>query len=71
MAEPVTRVSDAARGLREVGVLTRAERQRLLKIERTLRHAQATQRTEHDSWLNGYQDDVAWLVQRLRNRGLA
>ena len=46
------------------------QRQRLAKIERVLRHAQATRSTEYESWLNSYQEDVAWLIARLRERGL-
>ena len=41
------------------------QHKRLDEIGRTLRHAQATRRTETDSWLNGYQEDVSWLLQRL------
>lgn len=43
-----------------------SERSKLGKIERTLHHAQLTRRTETDSWLNAYQDDVAWLVSKLK-----
>jgi len=40
----------------------------LAKVERTLRHAEATRSTEHDSWLNAYQEHVRWLVDQLKMR---
>lgn len=39
---------------------------RLDEIGRTLRHAQATRSTGTDSWLNGYQDDVSWLLEQIQ-----
>jgi hypothetical protein len=44
------------------------QEQHLAKIERTLRHALATRPTEHDSWLNAYQEDVRWLTNELKLR---
>lgn len=41
---------------------------RLREIEQTLRHAEGTRSTPTDSWLNAYQEDVRWLVTRLRER---
>lgn len=35
------------------------------EIVRTWRHACATGPTEEDSWLNGYQDDVEYLLAAL------
>jgi hypothetical protein len=42
-----------------------AEARRLADIRREHRHALATRRDPGDSWLNGYQDDVGFLLAAL------
>jgi hypothetical protein len=41
--------------------------QRIKQIEREHRHAMATRPTETDSWLNGYRDDVGFLLAEREN----
>lgn len=43
-----------------------SRKQRLHEIEREHRHALATRSTPTDSWLNGYQEDVGFLLARMR-----